>query len=335
MRVIALVESADHVCCRYRLRAFVDEFRAAGHALELVPLPSGVWDRLRALASVGRADAVILQRKLLPRWQLALLRRQARRLIFDFDDAVFLRDSYATAGPHDARRRRRFAATVAAADAVVAGNAWLADHARAAGARTIRVIPTCVEPATYPRDAHEAAGDVRLVWVGSASTLQGLERVRNLFDAIGAALPGARLKLIADRSAAFGRLPVDAVAWSAGTETAEIAAADIGVAWVPDDDWSRGKCGLKVLQYMAAGLPVVANPVGVHRELVRDGETGFLATTPAEWVDAIRRLAADADLRRRMGVLARWQVEGEYSVAAGGRRWRELLATLANSRRAA
>jgi glycosyltransferase involved in cell wall biosynthesis len=266
-----------------------------------------------------------------------LLRRRARRLIFDFDDAVFLRDSYAAGGTNCPRRFRRFAATVRAADAVVAGSAWLADRVRAAGATgAIRVIPSCIEPTTYPRARHIATSDgVRLVWVGSSSTLQGLERIGPLLDEVAAAVPGVHLKLIGDRFPNLGRMPVEPCPWSGVTEAAEIAAADVGISWVPDDDWSRGKCGLKVLQYMAAGLPVVANPVGVHADLVQHGETGFLATTPAEWVDAVRRLAHDPDLRRRMGVLGRWRVEREFSVAAGGRLWRELLGSLSTARRAA
>ena len=104
-----------------------------------------------------------------------------------------------------------------------------------------------------------------------------------------------------------------------------MAAADVGISWVPDDLWSRGKCGLKVLQYMAAGLPVVANPVGVQADLVRHGETGFLARTPAEWVEALRRLGADPELRCRLGAAGRRRVEAEFSVEAGAARWLTLL----------
>jgi glycosyltransferase involved in cell wall biosynthesis len=113
--------------------------------------------------------------------------------------------------------------------------------------------------------------------------------------------------------------------WSERGEAADIAAADVGISWVPDDLWSRGKCGLKVLQYMAAGLPVVANPVGVQADLVRHGETGLLARTPAEWVEALRRLAGDPVLRRHMGEAGRRRVEAEFSVAAGATRWLGVL----------
>jgi glycosyltransferase involved in cell wall biosynthesis len=94
---------------------------------------------------------------------------------------------------------------------------------------------------------------------------------------------------------------------------------------VPDDPWSRGKCGLKVLQYQAAGLPVIANPVGVQAELVRNGETGLLARTAYEWVAAVRRLAYDPELRRRLGAAGRRTVEERYSVEAGARTWVERL----------
>jgi glycosyltransferase involved in cell wall biosynthesis len=100
--------------------------------------------------------------------------------------------------------------------------------------------------------------------------------------------------------------------WSAAREAAELADADVGISWLPDHPWSQGKCGLKVLQYMAAGLPVVANSVGVHREMVVHRQTGFLVDTPQEWAEAVRILANDADLRRAMGEEGRKRVELHY-----------------------
>src|SRR5438874_775266 len=104
-----------------------------------------------------------------------------------------------------------------------------------------------------------------------------------------------------------------------------MAVVEIGISWVPDDLWSRGKCGLKALQYMAAGLPVVDNPVGVHVELVRHGENGFLAETPAQWLEAVGRLVRDPELRRCLGRNGRHRVEQDYSVAVGAGRWAALL----------
>jgi glycosyltransferase involved in cell wall biosynthesis len=324
VRLAALVESADHVCARYRLVAFAPGLAAAGHALELHALPRDWWGRITVARSVRDADAVILQRKLLSRPEVAILRRQARRLWYDFDDAVWMRDSYAGKGFHSRKRAGRFRATVRAAEAVVAGNSYLAEHATRAGARAAWVIPTCVDVKRYPLARHDRDG-ADLVWVGSSVTLRGLEAITPLLNAIGEQVPGVRLKLVCDRFFGPGRLAVVECPWAEATEAAEIAAADIGVSWVPDDPWSRGKCGLKVLQYMAAGLPVVTNPVGVHTEMVRPGETGFLATTEAEWVEAMRTLAADPDLRRRMGAAGRRLVEERYSVEAGATLWANLI----------
>ena len=140
---------------------------------------------------------------------------------------------------------------------------------------------------------------------------------------MAAAVPRLRLRVICDRFPERFPLPIVPVAWDEQTEARQLAAGQIGVSWLPDDLWSRGKCGLKVLQYQAAGLPVVANPVGCQCEMIRTGETGILATTPAEWVDAVTRLAGDPELRRRMGPPARHRVEADYSVSA----WAETFVT--------
>ncbi len=329
MHLTALVESPEHVCCRYRLAAFRPFLQDAGHTLELCPLPRGWWARLRLFRTLRGAD-VILQRRLLPPWQLAALRRYARRLVFDFDDAVFLRDSFSPRGLHHPGRLRRFAATVRACDALVAGNAYLRARATGLAERPrVHLVPTCVDPARYPlAEPGQGSGAVELVWIGSSSTLQGLERCAALLNEVGERVPDMRLKLVCDRAIELPKLPVQFCPWSEASEAADLASADVGVSWIPDDEWSRGKCGLKVLQYMAAGLPVVANPVGVQVEMVRHGETGFLAESADEWVAAVGRLAADPGLRGRMGLAGRRVVEEHYSVSAGARRWLCILESL-------
>jgi glycosyltransferase involved in cell wall biosynthesis len=329
MHWIGLVDHPEHVCCRYRLAAFRPFLEQAGHTLELVTLPRQWWLRLGLFRRLNGAH-VIVQRRLLAGWQCALLRRAARRLLFDFDDAVFLRDSYAARGLHDRRRLRRFAGMVRCADAVIAGNCFLAEQAaRWTDERSIQVIPTCVDPQRYPlAEPMKKGAGLELVWVGSSSTLQGLQAIAPLLEEIGRRVPGARLKLLCDRFLSLRHLPILPVSWSEAREAEEIARADIGISWLPDDAWSCGKCGLKVLQYMAAGLPVIANPVGVQIEMVRHGETGFLARTPGEWIEAARRLADDGELRQRMGRAGRRLVEMRYSVAAGAARWVRLLERL-------
>ena len=319
MKALALVDAPDHVCCRYRLRAFDPALQSAGWTLTPEALARGAFGRLAQFARAGRYDAVVLQRKLLPHWQFAILRRNARRLAFDFDDAVLYRDSYDRRGPHSRRRAARFRQTVRGVDTVIAGNDFLADCALRAGARPerVQVIPTCIETARYaPVPPAGGRAGLDLVWIGSSSTLQGLEQQRALWERVGREVPGVRLRVICDRFPTFDGLPVVGVPWSEATEAAELAAGDVGISWIPDDLWSRGKCGLKVLQYQAAGLPVLANPVGVHPEMIASGVSGFLPRTDDEWVAAIRTLANDGSLRARMRQAARANVEAFYSVSA-------------------
>ncbi len=140
-----------------------------------------------------------------------------------------------------------------------------------------------------------------------AGTAHGLE-------AAGHKLPGLALRLICDTQMPMGNLPIEFRPWSSASEAADLAAADIGISWLADHPYNYGKCGLRVLQYMAAGLPVVANPIGVTGQMVIHGETGYIASTPDEWAEAIARLAEDPALRRKMGAAGRQMVEERYSV---------------------
>ncbi len=320
MKLMALIEGVDHVCYRYRVEAFSWALSAERLTLEPAPVARGTFRRVRQLLAARRADVVLLQRKLLPLWQLRILRRAARCLVYDVDDAVFLRDSFHRKPPESWQRLIRFWATVYAADLVTVGNDYLGRRvARYVEKDRVAEIPTCVEPARYPiASHHREAAAARLVWIGQQATLPSLGHARAVWQRLGARLPGLELRVICDRFPELPGVRMVGRRWSASTEAAELAACDLGVCWLPDDQWSRGKCGLKVLQYMAAGLPVVANPVGVNRRLVVHGRTGLLAATPADWVAAIVRLAGDPQLRTRMGTAGRRRVEAHYSVGQWG-----------------
>jgi glycosyltransferase involved in cell wall biosynthesis len=215
---------------------------------------------------------------------------------------------------------------VRSADAVVAGNAYLKDQATLwTSPDRVHVIPTYLEPGRYPLAVHKRCTSVQLVWIGSASTLPALEQIRPALEQLAQRRPDLRLKIVCDRFLEFDNLVIHRCPWSEHREVHDLADADIGISWVPDDAWSRGKCGLKILQYMAAGLPVVANPVGMQAKLVRHGETGYLARTADEWQIAIDSLADNPELRRRMGLAGRAFVERYYDLREGATRWLTLL----------
>lgn len=326
MKVLALTEAPNHVCYRYRIEAFARALAERDWTLESLPLSPHTFQRSPQLREASTADVVILQRKLLPLWQLRILDRAANLLIYDFDDALFYRDSYARKGPSSWMRLGHFWATIYAADAVTAGNPYLRDHAAAyIEPSRVHLLPSTVQPSLYPLARHERTGsDVKLVWIGQHSTLGCLGHAEPALAAAARRLPGLQLRVICNKFPSLADIHVVPRQWSAATETAEVADADVGISWLPDDVWSLGKCGLKVLQYMAAGLPVIANPVGMNRTMVRHGETGFLVRTGQETAEAIARLADDPALRRRMGAAARRLVESDYSVD----RWAPVFAEL-------
>lgn len=333
MRLLALIERAGHVCYRYRVQAYEPWLRARGWVIDARPIPHAASGWTRLLNHAARADVVVVQRKLIAPWWLWMLRRAARRLIYDIDDAMFCRDSNSSKPSHSPRRMRRFGAMVRAADVVLAGNQFLAEQAAAfAPVERIRPAPTCVDPSLYPLAGHERSGaEIRLVWIGSRSTMTSLYEAHAGLAGAARQVGGLELRVVCDAAPELAGLQVAFRRWSSDAEATEIAAADVGVSWLPDHPWSKGKCGLKVLQYMAAGLPTVANPMGVHRELIEHGRTGMLAATPEQWAACITELAGNPELRRRMGLAAREFVEQRYSV----RRWgSEYARTIAGERRA-
>ena len=320
-RILALVEGVDHVCCRYRLRAFDADLCSAGYAVEYREIPAGIF-RIFPLARAARsADLVLVQRKLFAPWEVATLRRASARLWLDVDDALWMRDSFSGRGFADRKRNNRFKSAVRNADLILCGNEFLADAARSLrGDANAVILATTVELARYRPSAGARAPEVtRLVWVGSSSTLPGLGPIHAPLQRLGATLTGLRLRVLCDRFPVLPGLIVEQVPWSESTEADAIAECDIGISYVPDDPWSRGKCGLKILQYMAAGLPVIANPVGVHPQMVSHGVSGLLASTPEEWENAVRLLSGDPELRKKMGRAARRIVEERYSTSVGAK----------------
>lgn len=336
-RLLAFSQGPDFVCYRYRLGAFAAALDAGGWHLELLGRPRTTIEFAAALQRMRGADAVVVQRRLLDWPKATLVRQAARTLIYDVDDAVFCRDSNDARSPAAPLRWRRFRRMVRLADATLAGSSHLvAEAARCTEPGRVHRVPTCVDPHGYTRATHDSpAGTARLVWIGSRSTMPSLVEARECLEAAAAAVPGMSLTVICDACPDLGGIPLLARAWSEATEAQDLATADIGIAWLPDHPWSLGKCGLKVLQYMAAGLPVVANGIGIHRALIEHGVTGYLADTPAEWRAAIHTLAESPTLRQRMGAAARARVDGDWSVRAWGPRLAAILTHAADGRAAA
>ena len=314
MRVLIISHGVQSASARYRALQYIPSLERAGARVTVAPMPAGTRERWRLLRSAAKYEAVLLQKRLTPLWQIALLRRNAKRLVYDFDDAVCFRDS-ARGATASWTRGRRFRAMACAADLVVAGNDYLASLA--AGHAEVVVIPTAVDPAKYDAVARPRSdGAVKLGWIGSGSTLRYLEGLRGALERVGAARPVARLKIVCDAFFDVKALPVEKKTWREADEADDLADIDIGLAPCVEDRWTLGKCGLKSLQYFAASKPVVASPVGVHKEMIRDGKNGYLADTTDAWVSRLLRLIDSPAERGSMGVVGRDLLEARYSLAA-------------------
>jgi hypothetical protein len=188
------------------------------------------------------------------------------------------------------------------------------------------VLPTVVDVGRYPAPEPGAgrSGDPVAVWIGSKSTLAFLEEIVPALEEAARTVKGLRLRVISDAYPArepSSPLPVDEVPFREETEASDLAGGTVGLAPLADDRWTRGKCGLKLLQYFAAGVPAVASPVGVQAALVTDGETGRIASTPDEWARCIAELARDPQLRIGLAKAARSRVEREFSLDVWADRW--------------
>ncbi|MEJ7825446.1 MAG: glycosyltransferase [Solirubrobacteraceae bacterium] len=243
--------------------------------------------------------------------------------VYDLDDALFL-GSTAVVNRRFAwakQEARRCVIALRRARLVIAGNVFLADHARRY-ARHVEIVPSCVDPEHQPTRTHSDAEVVTIGWIGSSSTSPYLAPVLPVIERLHRR--GAPIRLITVGAHVGMRAPwLQSRHWSLAREAEDLASFDIGIMPLPDSDWARGKCGYKVLQYFSAGVPAVASPVGVTTELVAEGR-GALATSPQEWEQALSDLVGDVAARRERGLAGRSFVQAHYSY----RRWAPELAGL-------
>ena len=250
-----------------------------------------------------------------------------RPYVLDLDDAIF----------HNYDRHRlalvrwmwgrKIDRLMRGAVLVTAGNAYLAQRAVEAGARRVEIVPTVIDLDRYlqPKGASpNQSAPTDIVWIGTPATRAYLLPLAVPLQLL-AARQRVRLVVIGAAAPEFPGVEVVSLPWTVATEAADIASCQIGIMPLPDSPWERGKCGYKLIQYMACGLPVVASPVGANCNIVRPGHNGMLATDSAQWLTALEALVSDGELRRRLGCAGRDDVERQYSVQALAPRLATLL----------
>jgi glycosyltransferase involved in cell wall biosynthesis len=299
MNILVVTNNPTNASFRQRIEVHLATLHENGIDCEIAKLPSGFPGRLKLFRQTAKFDCVFLHRKILNFCDAFWLRRYSQKIIYDFDDALM----YSTRKSESRclSRQRRFRRSVELADLVIAGNPYLAKHAGKFNSR-VEVLPTGLNTKAYKVENKPANdGKIRLVWIGSKSTLRYLVRIKPVLEEIGSHFDNVILRIICDEFFDLQNMMVEKHQWQKNTEALDLITCDIGLAPLPDDRFTRGKCGYKILQYEAAGLPVVASPIGVNAEYVNDSVTGFHATNTTQWIDKTSELINNAELRKKMG----------------------------------
>ncbi|MCU4974996.1 glycosyltransferase family 4 protein [Halobacteria archaeon AArc-m2/3/4] len=283
--------------------------------------------RLRSLFRAREYDVVVLEKELLP-YAPALFERVLGRLetpyIVDYDDAIF--HNYDRSGNPLVRKLlgKKIDVVMREADAVVVGNEYLALRARKAGASRVEIVPTVIDLEKYPHVLPSEDGPFTIGWIGSPTTAQYVEPIspalREVCDR-----RDARVVLVGSGAVELPGVPLEVREWSEETEVEDIAEFDVGIMPLVDTPWERGKCGFKLIQYMACGKPVVASPVGMNTEIVDDGENGYVASDHDEWVDTLIRLSDDTETVQRMGSRGRELIADRYCLEVTSEEWIQVL----------
>lgn len=275
--------------------------------------------RLKDVTHANSYDVVYVQREAFmtgSSWFEKRYSKSEAALVFDFDDAIWNHDvsegNKSFAWLKDASKTKRI---IACSDLIIAGNRYLADYASQFNSNVL-IIPTTIDTEEYlPKPEAEDLKKIVIGWSGSITTIKHFELAIPFLTALKSKY-GSQIEIsvIGDGSYRNESLGIIGKPWNKATELKDLCSFDIGIMPVPNDDWSKGKCGLKGLQYMALSIPAVMSPVGVNSEIIQDGTNGFLADTTDEWVDKVSKLIDSKELRSKLGAAARKTVVEHYSV---------------------
>ncbi len=347
MRVLALVPAIYNTSPsqRYRLEQWEPLLRERGVEITYAPFedeelhslvykPGNLAKKMRLvsrgfarrLSHVNKArnyDLVYIMREaalLGPPVFERLIHQQRTPMVFDFDDAIFVSYRSPSNGYLSYLKFASKTKTICRlASHVMVGNPYLAEYARQVN-DNVTVIPTTIDTDRYqllprgPRNESHSGPPV-IGWTGSHSTVPHLDTLREALKEL-AQTEKFQLRVIGTPVYECPPLDVEVRMWHAETEVTDLDGVDIGIMPLPEDKWSKGKCGLKALQFMALGIPVICSPVGVNSQIIQDGVNGLLAASKAEWIEKLTRLLRSPELRQRLGEAGRATLREKYSARA-------------------
>ena len=324
IKVLFIIQDERLPSSRVRVLNLLPELKRDEISVDVVQYPKSPIEKIRLIKRCHQFDITYLQKKLLSPLDAALLRKYARKLIFDFDDAIYYKHDKQEA-LESKSRHLKFKYLIQKVDLVVAGNSILADYANRFN-RNVVIIPSAVETRNIPLKDHQAQRDKTIIgWVGGEVNLPYLQLLSS------AVLPRLsrnyriQVRILSSKAIDIPSVDVEFIPWRIETQDSEIALFDIGLMPLPDTKYTKGKCGYKALQYMAAAVPPVCSDVGINRDIVEDGKEGFVVSSIDMFYGAIKTLIEDRALRQDMGTKARKKVEDHFSVQVVGKRLADLL----------
>lgn len=335
-RKILFLTIADRMgaSSRYRVFNYLPMLEAEGFQSEvIVPALKGKGvhrilgrrdEESHLLQRAKEADLIFIQKRLFTAGFIDRLRRTRIPIVFDFDDAIYTSPKGDWSAITRSKVRRRLAKVLSGSDAVIAGNRHLSDFACKYNER-VEVLPSAIDLTHYRLKEQPGEGNLVLGWMGSKVNHPYLASLESMFRELSKENLPLTLRVVSDLDFELTAIPVENRRWSEETELEDLLSFDIGLMPLADDEWTQGKCALKALQYMAAGLPAVCSAVGANHDVIEHGRDGFLCRRDSDWTQALVQLAKDKDLRRDMGRRARRTVEKSFSTREIGHRLVELL----------
>lgn len=295
-------------------------------------LPLIFLRRLRDLWRVKKYDTVFIQREILPQWFPlfeTIISRLNKNIIFDFDDAIFLVPPQRNKWFYAFRNKIAIERIIKLSAKIITGNDYLKQYAQQFNQR-VAVIPTAVDTEKWIEADRvidkENINNKKIIigWIGTKHNLFYLEMLKNVFARLSLEYDIC-LHVISDADCKIDNVEVINIVWAEDTEVQEVRKFDIGIAPLFDDDWAKGKCGLKALQYMSCSVPTVCSAVGVYHQIVQDRYNGFLAKDETEWIEKLSLLIADQDLRKNLGQSGRKTIEDKYSLEINKLKLKEII----------
>ncbi len=324
---------------RYRFAQYLTKMKSCGIEAEISPLLDDAYlkekftsgktklsfvvgaffRRMCTLMFAQKYDKFVVYAELFPYFPPIFeyfLKCTGKKYLYEFDDAFFHQYDKHSNFLVRALLKNKISRIIKWSSGVIAGNEYLANYARKYN-QNVTIIPTVVDIHKF-ESPHSLQAENKIFtigWIGSPSTSKYVLDRSSLFQTMAKKL-NFRLVLIGSGLVNIPGVETDVKDWSEFSEIDEIRKFDVGIMPLSQDPWSQGKCGFKLLQYMACKIPVVASPVGVNSSIVQHGIEGFLAESDEEWISAFVELNSKNDLRHAMGTRGYSKVSKEYSLQA-------------------